>query len=71
MEDVILCKTVEELDQVSTDLCRLLGLSEDASFEEIQEARNYLYQVRYSHVVSCIPWCHSVLSGCLCVLGIA
>lgn len=25
--------------------CRLLGVSEEASFEEIQDARNYLYEV--------------------------
>jgi hypothetical protein len=26
--------------------CRLLGVSKEASFEEIQDARNYLFEVR-------------------------
>ena len=27
-------------------VCRLLGVSKEASFEEIQDARNYLFEVR-------------------------
>ena len=40
--------------------CRVLGISEEATFEEVQEARNFLYEVRriqdVIHWVELLGW---------------
>jgi hypothetical protein len=49
---LLICSSSTVLTRVLA-CCRLLGVSKDADFEEVQDARNYLWEV------SC--WAHHVM----------
>ena len=37
--------------------CRLLGVPRDAAYEEVQDARNFLFEVLIARLLACLPRC--------------